>query len=187
MKTTTCPAVLNEKRTQWVKVNVEEVRRLLIDQGMTEREIRSLRIRIQRRGLLSGYALAFLWGKTVTLYTSHLEELDPAEAQDLLQAVLCHELRHYMDRHNLVDRLFNAALVLEWVLRNVVVVPLLTRKAVRRFGKRSLLLILPLAYAGNVVVQQVAYQIHPAERRARAFQAQDYRLVLLEEGSVGTL
>jgi len=37
MKTTTCQTVLNEERTGSINVNVEEVRRLLIDQGVREK------------------------------------------------------------------------------------------------------------------------------------------------------
>ncbi len=36
MKTITCPSVLNEMGTGSINVNVEEVRRLLIDQGVRE-------------------------------------------------------------------------------------------------------------------------------------------------------
>jgi len=37
MKTTTCPTVLNEEGTGSINVNVEEERRLLIDQGVREK------------------------------------------------------------------------------------------------------------------------------------------------------
>ncbi len=176
------PTVTYTGMTGPIIVDVNEVRRLLIDQGVKEKEIRALRIRVLHRGLLSEYALGFLWRKTITLYTSYSDGIDRREAQDRLNSTLCHELKHYIDRHSLVDRLFFGLIVLEWILQNAVVF-LLARKAVRRFGKKSLMLVLPLAYKGNTIVQQSIYTMHPAERRARAFQAQaqGYSLIHVPE------